>query len=135
MIAPPATVSILRAVTAVVDELKAATTRYGPMRSAREGYAVLLEEVEELWAEVKKKPEARNPEKMRDEARQVAAMAIRFMLDVCAADPQPERRTAARRAGVERRTYGNPRRKEVRVDSFGRRNGDRRKNREDRRAL
>lgn len=52
-----------------------------PFASAHEGYAVLQEEVEELWEEVKK----REPDKvrMRAEAIQVAAMALRFVMDVC----------------------------------------------------
>lgn len=65
----------------VRHELAMAIERHGPMRSPHEGYAVLIEEVEELWAEVK----ARDVDimAMRDEALQVAAMGIRFVLDVC----------------------------------------------------
>lgn len=55
-----------------------------PFSSAHEGYAVLLEEVEELWDEVKKGgTEPRSEERIRREATQVAAMAIRFLVDVC----------------------------------------------------
>jgi len=46
--------------------------------SPHEGYAVLLEEVDELWDEVK----ADNVEKARQEAVQVAAMAVRFIMEV-----------------------------------------------------
>ena len=55
------------------------------MQSAHEGYAVLLEEVDELWDEVKKNPSkyAHRDKDMRKEAIQIAAMAIRFVLDVC----------------------------------------------------
>lgn len=62
-------------------ELDAARILHAPMHSAHEGYAVLLEEVEELWEEVKK----REPDvaAMRHEAIQVAAMALRFVMDVC----------------------------------------------------
>jgi hypothetical protein len=56
---------------------------YPDFHSAHEGYAVLLEEVEELWAEVKKSPKKRDPDAMRTEAIQVAAMALRFLIDVC----------------------------------------------------
>jgi hypothetical protein len=63
------------------QELRCAIEKHGPMASAHEGYAVLLEELDELWDEVK----AQKPDKvlMRKEALQVAAMALRFIEDVC----------------------------------------------------
>lgn len=64
-------------------ELERATTDYGPFVSYHEGYAVLLEEVDELWDEVKKKPSERDPVKIKKEAVQVAAMALRFLVDLC----------------------------------------------------
>ncbi len=63
----------------VVAELERATSLHGPMSSAHEGYAVLWEEVNKLWEEVKTNP--RDDDAMRAEAIQVAAMAIRFVLD------------------------------------------------------
>jgi hypothetical protein len=51
------------------------------MHGAHEGYAVILEELDELWAEVK--AQVHNPDRMRKEALQVAAMAVRFVEDVC----------------------------------------------------
>jgi glycyl-tRNA synthetase beta subunit len=51
--------------------------------SAHEGYAVLAEEVDELWEHVKVNQKRRDIVAMRKEAIQVAAMAIRFVLDVC----------------------------------------------------
>ena len=53
-----------------------------PMHSAHEGYGVLLEEVEELWAHVKTKQKNRDLAAMRKEAIQVAAMALRFAVEV-----------------------------------------------------
>ena len=70
---------------AIVAELQAATAANGDFHSAHEGYAVILEEVDELWDEVKLNPR-KNPQRnamMRKEAIQVAAMAVRFVLDVC----------------------------------------------------
>lgn len=64
-------------------EYKRAAGRWGAFNSAHEGYAILLEEVDELWAEVKRKPSVRDLEVMRAEAVQVAAMALRFLVDVC----------------------------------------------------
>lgn len=67
----------------VADEWYAAERRYPSFNSAHEGYAVLLEEVDELWEEVKKNPKTRSKAAMRAEAIQVAAMALRFIHDVC----------------------------------------------------
>jgi hypothetical protein len=69
----------------VADELASARRKHRPMHGAHEGYAVLLEELDELWDEIKKK----NPDKvaMRAEALQVAAMAVRFVEDVCGDKP------------------------------------------------
>lgn len=50
--------------------------------SAHEGYAVLLEELDELWDHVKTKQSKRDLSEMRKEAIQVAAMALRFAVDV-----------------------------------------------------
>ena len=72
----------------VLDELDKATVEYPPMASAHEGYAVILEELDELWKLVKRKQRDHDRLKpqMRHEACQVAAMAVRFMLDVCKDD-------------------------------------------------
>jgi len=63
-----------------------------PFNSAHEGFAVLQEEVDELWEEIKRKRENRDLAAMRTEAMQVAAMAMRFMAEICAdaerEDPQ-----------------------------------------------
>jgi hypothetical protein len=64
--------------TEVLEELEKATLKHGPMKSAHEGYAVIKEEVDELWDAVKKD----DTEHAKREAVQVAAMAMRFLLDV-----------------------------------------------------
>lgn len=61
----------------IVDEVKRAKEMFPDFHSAHEGYAVLLEEVDELWDDIK----SDNEEGMYGEAVQVAAMAIRFILD------------------------------------------------------
>ena len=48
--------------------------------SPHEGYAVLLEELDELWDEIKKKDI--NKAAMKEEAIQVGAMALRFLVDL-----------------------------------------------------
>lgn len=60
-------------------ELVSATRKFGPMASAHEGYAVILEEMDELWEAIKSKNLTR--EDIQAEAIQVAAMAVRFLLD------------------------------------------------------
>lgn len=64
-------------------ELDGALRKFKRFNSGHEGYAVLLEEVRELEREVFKRQKKCKPAKMRQEALQVAAMAIRFILDVC----------------------------------------------------
>jgi gluconate kinase len=66
-------------------EFKSATSKHPKFNSRHEGYAILDEERFELWLEVMKN-HVRDPEskkKMRKEAIQVAAMAMRFIYDCC----------------------------------------------------
>ncbi len=77
------------AILEVVDELKMLKAKvddpnhpFADLHSPHHGYALLLEEMDELWDEVKKKNIARNPWAMREEAMQIAALAIRFMVDL-----------------------------------------------------
>lgn len=67
----------------VLRELLRAVEKFGPFSSGHEGYAVILEELDELWEEVKKNPSKTSKRRMRAEAVQVAAMAVRFVMDVC----------------------------------------------------
>jgi len=86
-----------------VQELAKAEKKFPGFNSAHEGYAVLLEEVDELWDEIKINPKKILPrknfpqelalsgdalkrwqkkqwyERMREEAVQVAAMGLKFM--------------------------------------------------------
>ncbi len=64
----------------IFDEYMRAISKFPDFNSAHEGYAVLLEEVDELWDEIKndKKPNAHD--RMRVEATQVGAMALRFLV-------------------------------------------------------
>lgn len=52
-----------------------------PQPSLHEGYAVLLEEVDEFWDHVKLKASERDPKKVLEELVQVAAMAMRCAED------------------------------------------------------
>ena len=73
--------AVIGAISMVVDELKEATSNYGPFHSTHEGLAVILEEYRELEHEVFRKQSTYDFEKMRKEATQLAAMAVRFMID------------------------------------------------------
>lgn len=66
----------------VRDELIEATGKFGAFASAHEGYAVILEEVDELWDEIKNNKGDGATERQRREAVQVAAMGARFLLDI-----------------------------------------------------
>jgi hypothetical protein len=63
----------------VLCELRRARGKFGPMASPHEAYAVILEEVDEFWDAVKTK--GCPPEFARAELIQVAAMAMRAVLD------------------------------------------------------
>lgn len=67
----------------VDDELKKAVANWPAFNSAHEGFAVLAEELDELWDHVKTNQKRRDLAAMRKEALQVAAMALRFALEVC----------------------------------------------------
>ena len=83
------------AVRDIANEYKSASKKYPDFNSYHEGYAILEEELDELWDEVKKKtsvppkdepydPEDyQDPERLRAEAIQVAAMALRFVVNLC----------------------------------------------------
>ena len=68
----------------IAVEVAAAQASHVPMHSLHEGYAVILEEMDELKAEVWKNPR-KHPDRnnqARKEAIQVAAMAVRLLHDV-----------------------------------------------------
>ena len=68
----------------VCEEVDAETLRamdlHASMNSAHEAYAVIQEEVEEFWEEVKKKEPS--PDSMATKLRQVAAMCVRAIVDL-----------------------------------------------------
>lgn len=66
-----------------VEVSRARSIHPGPFYSAHEGWAVLHEEVDELWDEVKRNGSTRSLMAMRKEAIQIAAMAVRFIEDIC----------------------------------------------------
>ena len=82
----------------VYYEYKRASSKFPPFNSAHEGIAIIEEEYDELWDEIKKKDlyndptglyigidftKYRDKKRMREEAIQLAAMSLRFLIDVC----------------------------------------------------
>lgn len=70
------------AIHEIIQEYDRATRLNGAFPNAHCGYAVILEELDELWHEIRKCRGDRDPERMREEATQVAAMALRFLVDL-----------------------------------------------------
>ena len=66
----------------VSAELRRARTGHKPINSLHEGFAVLYEEVDELWEEVRKKPDDRNRGQVLAELIQISAMARRIAEDL-----------------------------------------------------
>ena len=64
----------------ILFEHKRAVMKFGPFNSKHEGYAVILEELDELWVAIKSNA---RPENIEEEAIQVGAMAVRFLIDCC----------------------------------------------------
>lgn len=66
------------------NEVVRAASLHPPMHSGHEGYATILEELDELWEVVKAHDTslARGP-LARKEALQIAAMGLRYIIDVC----------------------------------------------------
>ena len=66
----------------VQEELISARKKHGPMLSVHEGYAVILEELDEVWEEVKKRTSERDLVNLYKELIQVSAMAQKMAEDV-----------------------------------------------------
>ena len=66
------------ALESIAVELERAERQFPAFHSGHEGYAVIREELDELWDAVKRD----DIEHARLEAVQVAAMALRFLVDL-----------------------------------------------------
>lgn len=78
-----ATEKTFYAVEELKKEIYNAFDKFPPFNTPHEGYAIIKEELDELWEEVRKQYDVRTKENMRKEAKQIAAMALRFMVDLC----------------------------------------------------
>jgi hypothetical protein len=70
----------VRLLSLVEEELSHARSTFGDFHNNHEGYAVIKEEVDELWDAIKAKGSSR--EHLATEAVQIAAMALRFVEDL-----------------------------------------------------
>lgn len=64
------------------DRLRVATAQHAPMHSSHEALAVIQEELDEYKQQVYAWPKRHDPAQMQDELLDVAAMAIRAILDL-----------------------------------------------------
>jgi hypothetical protein len=65
----------------VREEVLAAAIKHRPMNSPHEGISVMREEFDELWDHVK--ADTGQTDDAMDEAIQVSAMGVRYVLDLC----------------------------------------------------
>jgi hypothetical protein len=66
----------------VSSELESSRSKFEPLHTAHEAYAVILEELDEFWDQVRLHPLKRSDERMLKELVQVAAMAQRTAEDL-----------------------------------------------------
>lgn len=65
-------------ISKTLKEYYSASNKFGKFSSPHEGYAIILEELDELWEEIKGE---QSFTRMSEEAIQVASMALRFLVD------------------------------------------------------
>lgn len=77
-------VRINDAMAAIEKELRSALSnpKNFPFRSSHEGYAILAEEVDELWEEIKNNKVPGAIERQREEVTQVGAMAAKYLIQI-----------------------------------------------------
>jgi len=63
----------------IENEFYRASELYSNFNSTHEGYAVLKEEVDELWDAIKKSKDGKLTAHMKHELIQIGAMAVRFL--------------------------------------------------------
>jgi hypothetical protein len=68
---------------AIETEFLRASDLYPDLHSNHEGYAVIKEEVDELWDEIKKSKDTKGNERIRHELIQIGAMVVRYLDNLC----------------------------------------------------
>lgn len=76
----PHTAKLDYALRLVGDEVLRAQDKFAPFNSPHEAWAVIKEELDELWEHCKANNGRSHEARM--EAKQIAAMAVRYMLDL-----------------------------------------------------
>ena len=72
-----------RAIEKIMSEFYRASELYPTLHSNHEAYAVIKEEVDELWDEIKKEKSIRGNEKIKTELIQIGAMVVRYLNNLC----------------------------------------------------
>ena len=67
----------------IETEYKRANTLYPAFHSNHEAYAVILEELDEVWSEVKQSKDIKGNKKIRAELIQVAAICVKYIKNLC----------------------------------------------------
>ena len=73
---------IEKAALLAIHEYEGARGKFPWFQSAHEGFAILYEEVDELWEAVREQHGPTREEHLKKEAIQVAAMALAFLVEV-----------------------------------------------------
>lgn len=74
---------VTRFVLDVRTEYVRVTERHGRLHSPHQGWAEILEELDELWEQVRQKRRNRDLDAMYTECVQIAARAMKFAIDLC----------------------------------------------------
>lgn len=77
------------ALQGVATEINKIREKHVPLHNPHHAYAVILEEVDEFWEQVRKKRSSRDPAAMAHELTQIAAVATRAIADLGLLDPNP----------------------------------------------
>jgi hypothetical protein len=72
---------VIRILVDILEEFDNASENFPKMASPHEGYAIIKEELEELWHEIKNNKKKKSRERARLEGLQTAAMSLRLLYD------------------------------------------------------
>ena len=67
----------------IEDEFLRANDLYSNLHSNHEAYAVIKEEMDELWDEIKKNKDTMGNKKIIKELIQIGAMVVRYLDNLC----------------------------------------------------
>jgi hypothetical protein len=67
----------------IENEFLRASDLYPDLHSNHEAYAVIKEEMDELWDEIKKSKDVKGNNQIRHELIQIGAMVVRYLENLC----------------------------------------------------